>query len=80
VPKYLYVNRLFNKPGFSFCASKNEVRRWYEEELYLEAHRMRGTYPARVTKADLRPMIHLLKDMFAEPQEHLITNAVRELQ
>ena len=61
--KCLYTSRLFGKPGFTFCAKKSEVRRWYEEELYLEGFRKRGVYAPRIT----RPGLELNQMRLASP-------------
>jgi hypothetical protein len=79
-PKRLYTNRLFGKPGFSFRASKSDLRRWYAEELYLEGLRRRGTYPHRVTRSGLELNMDILTDLFAPPDRHKITAAVRKGQ
>jgi hypothetical protein len=81
-PLRLYTDRLHAKPGFTFCATKNEVRKWYSEELYLEGQRSLGTYPARVTQVDLRPFADTLEQLFANPEAqdpHFISK-LRSLQ
>jgi hypothetical protein len=79
-PKCLYTKRLFGKPGLSFLANKREVRRWYAEELYLEGFRRRGLYPPRVTRRDVDLNPEILADLFAPPESHRITAAVRKGQ
>jgi hypothetical protein len=79
-PLRLYTERLHRKPGFTLCATKTEVRRWYEEELYLEGQRRQRSYPRRITRIDLRQSASVLSQLFAEPEEHVLTSMLRAHQ
>jgi hypothetical protein len=79
-PKCLYTKRLFGKPGVTLCAKRSEVRSWYAEELFLEGARKRGVYPPRITRPNVKLDHSILSDLFAEPEMHRITAAVRTTQ
>jgi hypothetical protein len=82
IPKKLYMKRLAGKSGFRHIISINELKELYREELMLEDHRSRNTYPTRAIRPDAQSgeMRFLASHLFTEPEHYDLNIRTKEIQ
>jgi hypothetical protein len=77
-----YTDRLLGKPGIRHMIDINELKELYREELMLEEHRLRNSYPKRETNRRIQTehFRDLAGHLFVEPERYEVNKLLRKLR